>query len=140
MRETKQESVNGTKKLLGAVKKGSAKRSIFLVFIGSIIGFINGFFGGGGGMICVPILEKALNLPTKKAHATALAVIFPLSFISSAVYVFNGSVKSMPFVIVMSGVIFGGVLGAFLLKFLPAKIVQAIFSILMIGAGVRLII
>ena len=121
-------------------KKINAKRGIFLVLIGSVIGFINGFFGGGGGMICVPMLEKFLNLSSKKAHATAIAVIFPLSFVSSIIYVFSGVIQSMPLITVGLGVILGGVIGAFLLKILPAKAVGIIFSLLMIVAGVRLII
>ena len=126
----------------GKINKESSKvkKNIFLIFTGVLIGFVNGFFGGGGGMICVPILEKVLKLPTKKAHATTIAVIFPLSFLSAAIYIFNGVVESLPLVTVMTGVILGGVIGSMLLKILPSKVVGIIFSILMIVAGVRLII
>ena len=48
--------------------------------LGDIFG---SFFGGGGGMVCVPILQKVLFLESKQAHATAIAVIFPLSLIVS---------------------------------------------------------
>ena len=32
-----------------------------LILSGLTIGIVNGFFGGGGGMICVPLLEKILT-------------------------------------------------------------------------------
>ena len=32
-----------------------------LILSGLTIGIVNGFFGGGGGMICVPLLEKILK-------------------------------------------------------------------------------
>ena len=37
------------------------------VFLAALIGCVNGFFGGGGGMLCVPFLEKIVKLPTQKA-------------------------------------------------------------------------
>ena len=77
-------------------KKSQIGKKIMLLLLGGMIGFINGFFGGGGGMICVPTLEKALKLDNKRAHATAIAVIFPLSLISCAIYIFKGSIQSLP--------------------------------------------
>ena len=61
----------------------SKKQILLLLLCGAIIGFLNGFFGGGGGIVCVPLLQKVLNLSSKESHATAIAVIFPLSFVSA---------------------------------------------------------
>ena len=47
--------------------------------IGIVTGAANGLFGAGGGTILVPALEKFLKIEAHKAHATALAAIFPLS-------------------------------------------------------------
>lgn len=120
--------------------KKKLKKNTFLFFVGGIIGIINGFFGGGGGMVCVPVLENILKYPEKEAHATAISIIFPLSLLSAAVYVFSGKVQSLPLCLIGGGVLIGGVLGSFLLKILPAKVVAIIFSALMIFAGVRMII
>jgi len=120
--------------------KSKGKKRVFSLLIGCLIGFINGFFGGGGGMICVPFFENFLKVEKKKAHATAIAVIFPLSLVSSFVYVFNGVISSQILLTVGIGVLLGGIFGAFLLKFLPTKIVGFIFAILMIISGVKLII
>ena len=70
------------------------KRGFLSVLVGCFVGFINGFFGGGGGMIAVPTLAKFYDLEEKKAHATSIAVILPLSIASSIIYLFkeeNGS-------------------------------------------------
>lgn len=123
-----------------AEKTKKLKKSSFLFFLGGIIGIINGFFGGGGGMVCVPVLENILKYPEKEAHATAISIIFPLSLLSAIVYVFNGKVQSLPLCLVGGGVIIGGIIGSFLLKILPPKVVAIVFSILMIFAGVRMII
>ena len=84
-------------------------------------------------MVCVPILEKVLKLPNKHAHATAIAVIFPLSFISAIIYVFNGYVKTFPLLIVGIGVILGGTLGSFCLKWFPPKAIRIIFAVIMLA-------
>lgn len=121
-------------------KDGKVKRNFFLFFVGGLIGMINGFFGGGGGTVGVPVLEKFLKLENKKAHATCIAVILPLSIVSAGVYVFSGTIESGLFLFVGSGVLIGGIFGSFLLKILPAKAVRVIFALILLAGGIRLVI
>ena len=124
-------------------KKGAKrtwKEKLILLASGAVIGTLNGFFGGGGGMVCVPILEKVLKLDNKHAHATAIAVIMPLSLISAFIYVFNGYIQTFPLLVVGGGVVVGGILGSFILKFLPPKAVRIIFAIIMFAGGIKLIL
>lgn len=116
------------------------KERLILLASGAVIGTLNGFFGGGGGMVCVPILEKVLKLDNKHAHATAIAVILPLSLISAFIYVFNGYIQTFPLLVIGGGVIAGGILGSFALKFLPPKAVRIIFAIIMFAGGIKLIL
>ena len=44
------------------------KFGILGLIFGVVIGFINGFFGGGGGMIVVPVLYYIFKLPEKVSH------------------------------------------------------------------------
>ncbi len=129
------------KKSKNKVKNGfNVKKKLLLILLGGVIGFLNGFFGGGGGMICVPTLEKSLNLNNKQAHATAIAVIFPLSLISCFIYVFNGAVDSLPLLTVGLGVLLGGIIGSLCLKFMSSKILRILFSLIMLVGGIRLIL
>ncbi len=116
------------------------KKNIVLIILGGVIGFLNGFFGGGGGMVCVPALEKFLNLENKRAHATAIAVIFPLSLVSCAVYIFKGAIESLPLLTVGLGVLLGGIIGSIALKILPGKTIRLIFAFVMLAGGIRLLI
>ncbi len=118
----------------------SPKKKFFLFFLGGIIGLINGFFGGGGGVVGVPVLEKFLKVDNKTSHATCLAVILPLSIISAGIYVFSSYIETSKFLFVGSGVLLGGIVGALLLKILPAKVVRIIFAVLLLAGGVRLIL
>ncbi len=121
-------------------EKLSAKEVCVLLLCGAIIGFLNGFFGGGGGMICVPLLENVLHLGSKYSHATAIVIIFPISFISAIIYLLSGTLETLPLVTVGLGVVVGGILGSFALKLLPPKALRVIFALIMLAGGVRLII
>ena len=81
-----------------------------------------------------------IRLSNKHAHATAIAVIFPLSLISAFIYVFNGYIENLPLLVISAGVILGGILGSFCLKWLPPKAVRIIFAFIMLAGGIRLII
>ena len=117
----------------------SKKKILLCCFCGCVIGFVNGFFGGGGGMICVPLLSRVLNYENKIAHASAIAIIFPISFVSACIYMTNVRVEIFSLLSVSFGVVVGGILGAFLLKFLPEKIVRIIFVFVMLFGGIKLI-
>ncbi|MGN1200964.1 MAG: TSUP family transporter [Candidatus Caccovivens sp.] len=119
--------------------KLSAKSKVILALCGALIGFINGFFGGGGGMICVPLLEKVLHLGSKYSHATAIVIILPISFVSAVIYFLSGNLETVPFLTVGSGVLLGGIVGSYLLKFLPEKALKIIFAIVMLAGGIRLL-
>ena len=99
---------------------------------GLIAGLINGVFGGGGGMIVVPMLTNLLDCKQKLAHATAILIILPLSIVSGLFYAAFGSINLRVGLPTGAGVIIGGVIGALLLKKLSSKIVVIIFSILII--------
>lgn len=161
MQKLKKKSIKNTKKTAKNIKKVknnqknrkitykkfdksnsvfTAKQKWWLVLSGAVIGLLNGFFGGGGGMICVPILQNVLSLDAKHSHATAIAVIFPLSLISAFIYVINGYIQSFPLLTIGLGVVAGGITGAFALKFLPPKIIRLIFAVIMFIGGIRLIL
>lgn len=105
---------------------------------GALIGIANGLFGGGGGMLAVPLL-RANGLPAVKAHATAIAVILPVSLVSGIVYVLHGFTPWNILLPTSLGVFAGGYLGAKLLGILPERIVSLIFALLMLVAGARML-
>ena len=81
--------------------------------IGTLCGMLNGLFGAGGGIAAVPLL-KASGIPLKKAHATSLAVILPVSIVSAILYLANGKI--------------------------PDKLLRKAFGAFMIYAAVRLLL
>lgn len=107
---------------------------------GVLTGTANGLFGGGGGMIAVPVLERAAFLPANRAHATAIAVILPACVVSGAVYLWFGLVPLAIFLPVAIGVFLGGIVGARILPSVSASSVTFLFAALMLAAGIRLVL
>ncbi|MDE6550157.1 MAG: sulfite exporter TauE/SafE family protein [Clostridia bacterium] len=103
-------------------------------------GCVNGLFGGGGGMLVVPIFTVLLSLEVKKAHATAVAAILPMSVVSAIIYIVKGCVEWNITYSVGGGVIAGGVIGALLLKKVNNFLLSMVFYLIMIAAGVKMLI
>ena len=103
--------------------------------LGSATGGANGLFGGGGGMLAVPLLQKT-GLSVQKAHATAILVILPVSLFSFLLYALNGFYDFSVLIPTALGVTLGGLIGAKLLKLLPMKIISIVFAFLQAFAGV----
>lgn len=109
------------------------------VLAGALTGAVNGLFGGGGGMVAVPLLRTALGYGDKRAHATAIFVIAPVCAASALVYILNGYFAADVVIPASLGTVAGGILGAFLLDKLPAGIVNALFTAVMLAAGLRML-
>ncbi len=90
-------------------------------------------------MLVVPLLT-GMGLDAKKAHATAVAVILPLCFISALIYVVKGCFDMTLTLTVGGGVVAGGVLGALLLKKADNFLLSGLFYLVMIGAGIKMVI
>ena len=114
-------------------------KNIIAISGGALAGFVNGLFGGGGGMIIVPLLTLVLGFNAKNAHATAILIILPLSLLSGLFYAYFGTLNYKIGIPVSIGVTIGGVIGALLLSKLSSKWVVIIFSAVMIAAGVKMI-
>ena len=69
-------------------KSTPPKGALPSAFAGGCAGLVNGFFGGGGGMVLVPLLAKKLS--QEKAFATSIAIILPLCLLSAGIYTYRG--------------------------------------------------
>ena len=104
--------------------------------IGVSAGFLNGLVGAGGGIITVWLLRKIGKISTKESHATSIAIILPLSVLSSILYLWGGHFDFMSALIFIPGGIVGAILGAICLKKIDTDLLRRIFGIvILISAG-----
>jgi len=112
----------------------------FRILIGVVVGIANGLFGAGGGTLLVPALEKFGKLETHKAHATALAVMLPLSVVSTIVYIWGVDVNWTAVLFVSLGGVVGGIVGAKLLNRLSAGWLNMLFGLFLIAGATRMLL
>ena len=105
---------------------------------GIAIGLCNALFGAGGGLLAVPYF-KACGLDQKKAQALSLAVTLPLTALSAAVYLLRGYVTLSDAGRFWLPGLLGAAGGTLLFKRAPARVLHALFALLLCWAGVRLI-
>ena len=102
---------------------------------GGLAGIANGFFGGGGGSVLVPLLTGYCGLDQRRAFATS--VILPLCALSSAIYFFRGGLDiaaALPYLI---GGTVGGWAGGKWFKGMKMPWLKRAFGLLLIYGGVR---
>ena len=108
--------------------------------MGIATGLANCVFGSGGGIIAVPAMVLLLGLDEHIAHATAIAVILPLTLVSALLYI-SGSYLDwgVTWKTIIGGAA-GGYAGAKLLKVLPENILRKVFGLFIIAGAVRMIV
>ena len=114
--------------------------NIIKILTSSSVGFINGFFGGGGGLLAVIAFRKIYKMDTRSSHATTLAVIFPISIVSSLVYIATQPFVFTDVVFISIGVLIGGTIGALLLSKLNSKFISWVFIVVVFSVGVKMIV
>ncbi len=107
-------------------------------FKGVTIGLLNGFFGSGGGVIAVPVLERECS--PNEAHATSVALIFILSLVTALFYGFSGGLDFKTACDYVPWGIAGAVSGAFFLKKIKEQWLKRLFGAVIIAAAVRMLL
>lgn len=110
---------------------------LYAALAGGLAGIVNGLFGGGGGMILVPMLVGYCGLSQRQGFATSVAIIFPLCALSSALYLFQGSVtltNALPYLI---GGLIGGILGGQFFGKINVLWLKKAFALFILYGGVK---
>ena len=104
---------------------------------GGAAGLANGLFGGGGGMVFLPILSRFGGLEQRKLYATCVGIIFPVCAVSAAVYIWRGGVSLTAALPYLAGGLIGGALGGKLYGKVSTKFLKWLFAAFLFYAGVK---
>lgn len=104
---------------------------------GAAAGIANGFFGGGGGMILVPLLVRRCGLSQRQAFATSVAIILPLCTLSSVIYFLRGGLDFTTAIPYLAGGFIGGWTGGKVFKKLNMVWLRRAFALLIIYGGIK---
>lgn len=107
------------------------------LLIGAAAGVANGLFGSGGGLFLVPLFIGWLHMEQKRAFATSVAVILPLSAASFVVFLLGGRMDwglAMPYLL---GGAAGGLLSGLFFKKISVVWLRRGFGLLILYGGIR---
>lgn len=104
---------------------------------GGLAGVANGFFGGGGGSVLVPLLTRVCRMDQRRAFATSVAVILPLCALSVGIYLLRGKLELVTALPYLIGGLVGGWLGGKLFKGIKVDWLRRLFGLLLLYGGVR---
>lgn len=117
-----------------------------LFLLGSVGGLLAGLLGVGGGMILVPFttllfagrgIDAAITL--KMALATSLATICFTAISSVRAHAKRGAVRREIVLALAPGIVVGGLIGAQLVRWMPAALLHIAFAVFIGGAATQML-
>lgn len=112
------------------------KKTIWgIALAGTLAGAANGLFGGGGGMILVPVLGLLGALKEKEVFPASVTIILPVCIVSLLVNFQKVPLGQTACFLVGSAV--GGILAGSLGRRIPVKWLHRGLGILILWGGIR---
>ena len=120
-----------------AKEGGGMKPSSKQCISGALAGLVNGLFGGGGGMVLVPLLTRWCGMEEKRAFASCVAVIFPFCVLSAGIYWLRGNLDLLTALPYLLGGLAGGWVGGRLMDRVSVIWLRRIFAAFLLYGGAR---
>jgi hypothetical protein len=111
-----------------------------LAAIGVAAGVLSALFGVGGGIVAVPALVLLARFPPRAAAATSLGAIGITAAAGTAVYAAVGEVDWRYAALVGVPAVGGAIAGTMLQQRLSSRLLVALFALLLLAVGLRLIV
>ncbi|MGI6013102.1 MAG: TSUP family transporter [Oscillospiraceae bacterium] len=104
---------------------------------GTCAGLVNGLFGGGGGMVLIPLLIHRNGLEEKHAFATSVCIILPISLVSATIYWFRTDLQFAMAAPYLLGGLLGGILSSTTFRKIPVPLLRKILALFLLWGGLR---
>lgn len=104
---------------------------------GILAGAVNGLFGGGGGMVLVPLLRSWCHTEEKQALANCVAVILPCCILSGGIYLLRSGLDWAAALPYLLGGLIGGFLGGRLFTRVSPLWLRRLFAAFLLYGGLR---
>ena len=104
---------------------------------GAAAGVVNGLFGGGGGMLLLPLFTRWAKLEERRAYATCVAAILPACSVSALVYFLGHRVAAAELLPYLLGGAIGGFVGGRTYGKVPVALLRKVFGLFLLYGAVR---
>lgn len=98
-----------------------------LLGLGALTGLVSGLFGVGGGVVIVPALVAAFRMDQRRAAATSLIALLPISIAGTVTYAISGQVHPLAALLLAAGSVVGSPIGVRLLHRISNRVLPWIF-------------
>lgn len=102
-------------------------------------GILAGLVGIGGGIIVIPIMVLALQVPQTLARGTSTIIVGLSGVASVVVYLMTGQLQTAAIAPLLVGIIVGGKLGGQLGTVAKPKVVRILFAVVMTYVAARML-
>lgn len=103
-----------------------------------VVGVLSGIVGAAGAFILIPIMLVILNIPTRVAIASSMAITFVSSIGATVGKVFTGHVLFWPSVIMVIASTLASPLGVRVAKRINAKVLKWILAALILATAIKI--
>lgn len=103
-----------------------------------VVGLLSGIVGAGGAFILIPIMLVILNIPTRVAIASSMAITFISSIGATLGKVFTGHLYFWPSVIMVIASTLASPLGVRVAKRVNAKVLKGILAALILATAIKI--
>ncbi len=128
--------INAVRKFYGTRENIPVEDIYPLMWVPPIGGFFSASTGTGVCELSQPLLEKGLNVKTKRANATAILVEATADWIITILNLQAGLIMWELWIFTGSGVLIGGQIGPYVARFLPVRLIKIVFSVSVIIIGI----
>lgn len=108
--------------------------------LSTLAGAVSGMLGLGGGVLKVPVMTLAMNVPMKAATATSNFMIGVTAAASAGVYFLRGDIDPFVAAPVLLGVTVGATVGSRLLGRTRGSLLRGIFVVLLVFLCVQMVL
>ena len=114
------------------------RKSVWSIALaGMLAGTVTGLFGGGGGMVLVPLLTALSDLEADQLFSASLGIILPVCLVCLALTAMGSPIpwkEALPYLI---GSVFGGILAGTWAQKIPVLWLHRALGILILWGGWR---
>ena len=114
------------------------RKSVWSIALAALLaGTVTGLFGGGGGMVLVPLLTALSDLEENQIFSASLAIILPVCLVCLTFAAMEGPLpwkEALPYLL---GSVFGGIPAGIWAQKIPALWLHRALGILILWGGWR---
>jgi uncharacterized membrane protein YfcA len=114
---------------------------LVMLALGMVAGVLSGLLGIGGGIVVIPALVYFAGMSQKMAQGTTLLMMVPpIGLLAALEYLRRGDADWKAAILLCSGFVVGGFLGAIWMSHIPSFLLRRLFALLLILVGLKMFI